>query len=138
MINTKKFCSERFIKFLKKIYRGYVNTLFGRRCWIPFINSENIDKRGFAERTAINTPIQGTSADITKISCNNISNFLKKNNLKTKMICQVHDEIVFDAPLDELEFIKPNIKNIMESAADSVNFSIPLTVDIEENNRWQS
>lgn len=126
MKNTKQFCKEH----------GYVNTLFGRRCWIPDINSDNSTKRGFAERTAINTPIQGTSADITKIAMNKCHVEFIKRNLKTRMIIQVHDEIVFEVPNEELEQVKELVKTIMEGVGDSVNFSIPLTVDVNVSDKW--
>jgi DNA polymerase-1 len=129
MENTKEFCRKN----------GYVNTLFGRKCWIPDINSENSTKRGFAERTCINTPIQGTSADITKIAMNSIRRAFREHNIRTKMIIQVHDEIVFEAPEDEVDTVVPIIKRVMEGAADEFSkkkFSVPLTVDVSIGKRW--
>jgi DNA polymerase-1 len=125
MEKTKAFCRKH----------GFVNTLLGRKCWIPDITAAGA-KRGFAERTCINTPIQGTSADITKIAMNRLYTRFKELNLRTKMIIQVHDEIVFEAPEDEVETVKPIIKEIMEGAAAEANFSVPLTVDIEQHKRW--
>ncbi|KAL0490424.1 DNA polymerase I [Acrasis kona] len=117
---------------------NYVNTAFGRTCWIPDINSKDQTRRGFAERTCINTPIQGTSADVTKISMNQLYKELQRLNLKTKMIIQVHDEIVFEAPDDELEKVIPVIKQVMQDAAyfKGTKFSVPLTVDVTESKRW--
>ncbi len=126
MENTKNFCRDK----------GYVNTLFGRRCHIPDINDENGTRRSFAERTSINTPIQGTSADVTKIAMNRCHAEFLKRNLKTRMIIQVHDEIVFEAPNEELEVVKPLVKEIMEGVGKDVNFSIPLTVDVEVHQAW--
>jgi DNA polymerase-1 len=126
MKNTKQFCHDH----------GFVNTLFGRKCWIPDINSDIATKRGFSERTAINTPIQGTSADITKIAMIRLGKEFEKLNMKTRMILQVHDEVVFEAPLDEVDRAKEIIKNIMEGVGDSVNFSVPLTVDVSVSERW--
>jgi DNA polymerase-1 len=126
MERTKEFCRQH----------GYVNTLFGRKCWIPEINSSDHSKRGFAERTCINTPIQGTSADITKIAMNRLHNKFQELNLGTKMIIQVHDEIVFEVPLQEKQMIQPIIREIMEGAADQVGFSVPLTVDIDVAQSW--
>jgi DNA polymerase-1 len=126
---TKEFCRKN----------GYVNTLFGRKCWIPDINSADQSKRGFAERTCINTPIQGTSADITKIAMNSIRRAFRENNIRTKMIIQVHDEIVFEAPEDEVEKVVPIIKSVMEGAANELlkkKFSVPLTVDVSIGKRW--
>jgi DNA polymerase-1 len=126
MKNTKQFCHDH----------GFVNTLFGRKCWIPDINSDIATKRGFSERTAINTPIQGTSADITKIAMIRLGKEFEKLNMKTRMILQVHDEVVFEAPLNEVDRAKEIIKNIMEGVGDSVNFSVPLTVDVSVSERW--
>eukprot|EP01080_Neovahlkampfia_damariscottae_P006022 gene6022-10024_t len=126
MKNTKKFCEKH----------GYVNTLFGRRCWIPDINSDNQTKKGFAQRTAINTPIQGTSADITKIAMNNLYKEFERLNMKSKMIIQVHDEIVCEVPNDELEETIKLMKKTMENVAEIGKFSIPLTVDVETSHKW--
>eukprot|EP01027_Heterolobosea_sp_BB2_P017987 GEZU01025410.1.p1 GENE.GEZU01025410.1~~GEZU01025410.1.p1 ORF type:complete len:544 (+),score=195.40 GEZU01025410.1:252-1883(+) len=126
MERTKDFCHEN----------GYVNTLFGRRCYINDINHAEKYKQGFAERAAINTPIQGTAADITKIAMNRLHKFLKENKqFKTRMLLQIHDELVFEVPEDELETIKPIIKATMEGAVDE-DFSVPLIVDAEVTTQW--
>lgn len=126
MENTKQFCRNH----------GFVNTLFGRKCWIPDINDSNKNKRGFAERTAINTPIQGTSADVTKIAMNTIHSELKKRGLKSNMIIQVHDEIVLEVPEEELDIVVPLVKQSMEAVGDFGKFSVPLTVDVEIAQDW--
>lgn len=130
MDNTKNFCREY----------GFVNTIYGRKCWIPDITSDNSTKKGFAERTCINTPIQGTSADITKIAMNGLRRAFREHGIQTKMIIQVHDEIVFEAPEDEVEKVVPIIKQVMEGAPDEFlngnKFSVPLTVDVSIGKRW--
>ena len=89
--------------------------------------------RGFGERTAMNSPIQGTAADIIKIAMNKVSEILKKNNLKTVMIAQVHDELVFDVPTDEIEIVKRLVKEAMENA---VTLKVPLDASIECGKNW--
>ncbi len=127
---VKKYM-DRVISEAKE--REYVETLFGRRRYLRDINSRNMTMRGFAERNAINAPIQGTAADIIKIAMINIHNWMNKNNLKSKMILQVHDELVFDAHRDELEFVKENIIKMMQNAA---TLEVPLIVDAGVGNNW--
>tara|TARA_Y100001934_G_scaffold282607_1_gene397126 strand:- start:3699 stop:4505 length:807 start_codon:yes stop_codon:yes gene_type:complete len=112
---------------------GYVKTLFGRKCFTPGINDKNPSRRGFSERAAINAPIQGTAADIIKISMIEIENQLIKNNLKTKMLLQVHDELIFEVPIDELKDAERIIKKTMES---SVEIDVPLVVETGIGNNW--
>ena len=112
---------------------GYVTTLLNRRRNIPEINSDNRRMREFAERTAINTPIQGSAADLIKVAMINIHNRLLKEKLKTKMILQVHDELVFDVPKDELEIIKKLVPQEMESA---IKLDVPIKVDLGVGNNW--
>ncbi|MBN2541503.1 DNA polymerase I [bacterium] len=112
---------------------GYVTTLFNRRCYLPEINSSNQNQRSFAERVAINAPIQGTAADIIKIAMIDIYSELQNKNLKSKMIIQVHDELLFDVPEDELETLKTLVKDKMESVC---KLSVPLKVDIGVGNNW--
>eukprot|EP00698_Gefionella_okellyi_P013764 TRINITY_DN3788_c0_g1_i1.p1 TRINITY_DN3788_c0_g1~~TRINITY_DN3788_c0_g1_i1.p1 ORF type:complete len:889 (-),score=193.18 TRINITY_DN3788_c0_g1_i1:772-3438(-) len=126
MNDTKAFCRVH----------GYVSTLFGRRCWIPDIKSSQTGKRQFSERAAINTPIQGTSADITKIVMNRIPDILKKHNFSTRMLLQVHDELVFEAPEEEAAAVAPVIKAAMESVSTEYSFRVPLIVDVTTSNRW--
>lgn len=112
---------------------GYVETILGRRRYLPDINSRNQVVRGAAERNAVNAPIQGSAADIIKIAMINIYNLLKDNKLKTKMLLQVHDELIFDVPKNELDFVKPLIKKTMEEA---YQFAVPLVVDLGVGKNW--
>lgn len=111
--------------------KGYVTTMYGRKRYLSDINSANATVRGFAERNAINSPIQGSAADIIKIAMINIYNRLK--SFKTNMILQVHDELVFDVYKPELEEIKEIVKTEMEQVA---KLSIPLIVDMGLGNNW--
>jgi DNA polymerase-1 len=112
---------------------GYVETLFKRKRFLPDINSQNSVVRGFAERNAINAPIQGTAADIIKLAMINIHKRLENEQLKTKMIIQVHDELNFSVPKDELEKVKNIIKEEMEGV---ITLSVPLKVVIGEGSNW--
>ena len=112
---------------------GYVETLLGRRRYLKNINSRNAIVRAADERNAVNAPIQGSAADIIKIAMINIQQILEKENYQSKMLLQVHDELVFDIHKDELEILKPIIKSEMENA---YQLSIPLTVDLGEGNNW--
>jgi len=125
------------INFCRK--RGYVNNIFGRRCYITGINDKNYNVRNFQERAAINAPIQGSAADIMRLAMIKITSEFEKNpNYKTKMLLQIHDELVFETPQDELEKIVPIIKKNMLDASSSEHhqFTIPLTVDINSGNNW--
>ena len=113
--------------------QGYAETILGRRRYLRDINSRNMTVRGFAERNAINAPIQGSAADIIKIAMINIHNWLEEENLKTKMILQVHDELVFDAHNDELELLKAKIPELMKNA---VQLAVPLEVEIGTGKNW--
>ena len=112
---------------------GYVQTVLGRRRYLKDINSRNAVVRGAAERNAVNAPIQGSAADIIKIAMINIYNKLKAGNYKTKMLLQVHDELVFDVYKPELETIKQLVKTEMENA---FNLSVPLDVDLDIGDNW--
>ncbi|REE83204.1 DNA polymerase I [Lutibacter oceani] len=112
---------------------GYVETILGRRRYLKNINSHNAIVRSGDERNAVNAPIQGSAADIIKIAMIHIHKFLSEGNYKTKMLLQVHDELVFDMHNEELESLKPIIKQKMESA---YKLSVPLTVDLGEGNNW--
>ena len=105
----------------------------GRRRRLPDINSNNGMVKAFAERNAVNAPIQGSAADIIKVAMINIAEALKSSGLKAKMIMQVHDELVFDVHKDELEALKPIVKNCMEGA---VKLSVPLEVDMSSGGDW--
>ena len=112
---------------------GYVETVLGRRRYLKDINSRNAVVRGAAERNAVNAPIQGSAADIIKLAMINIYKRFQKENFKSKMLLQVHDELVFDAHKDELETIKPIIKQEMENA---FKLAVPLDVEIGVGENW--
>ncbi len=112
---------------------GYVQTVLGRRRYLKDINSANAVVRGAAERNAVNAPIQGSAADIIKIAMINIHKKLKEGNYKTKMLLQVHDELVFDVYKPELDEIKTMIKTEMENA---YQLEVPLDVDLGLGNNW--
>lgn len=112
---------------------GYVRTLTGRKRNIPEIKSSNYNLRQFGERAAMNMPLQGSSADIIKIAMINVCRALKENNLKSKLILQVHDELVLDAPVEETEKASEILKYEMENA---VKLSVPLTVDVHSGKDW--
>ena len=126
----KKYIGKQ-IEFAQE--HGYVETLLNRRRYLKNINSKNAIVRAADERNAVNAPIQGSAADIIKIAMINIHKVFKKENYKSKMLLQVHDELVFDIHNDELEMLKPIIKSAMENA---FKLSIPLTVDLGEGNNW--
>lgn len=112
---------------------GYVETILGRRRYLKDIHSANAVVRGYAERNAINAPIQGSSADMIKVAMINIYNAIQKENLLSKMILQVHDELVFDVKKEELEKIKAIVSNKMIHA---VELSVPIVVDINTGKNW--
>lgn len=107
--------------------QGYVTTMFGRRRYFRDINDPNYAKREAAKRAALNAPIQGSAADLIKIAMIKVDEFLNQNGYKTKMVLQIHDELIFAVPNDELEIMEKEIKNIMESA---VSLSVPLKVNM--------
>lgn len=115
--------------------QGYVETVFGRRLYLPEINARNVARRQYAERTAINAPMQGTAADIIKRAMIDIQACLNKDYPDVKLIMQVHDELVFEIPEDKVETLKPEIRYIMSHAAD---LSVPLLVDIGIGNNWDT
>ncbi|MFH1823731.1 MAG: DNA polymerase I [Candidatus Firestonebacteria bacterium] len=112
---------------------GYVETILNRRRYIPEINSKNKMVRGFAEREAINMPIQGSASDIIKLAMINIHKTIKKENLSSRMILQVHDELIFECVLKELNSLKEIIKETMENA---VKLKVPLKIDIKTGDNW--
>ena len=112
---------------------NYVQTLMGRKRWLKDIHSANFTVRGFAERNAINSPIQGTAADMIKVAMIQIHNWLNEKKLKTRMILQVHDELLFDVPNDELALVEAKIKYLMEN---SMPLSIPVVVEFGTGNNW--
>lgn len=112
---------------------GFVETLMNRRRNIPDINSKNFNLRGFAERTAINTPIQGSAADIIKKAMLDVHAALKASNLKARLLLQVHDELIFEAPDEELDALQALVKQAMEQ---TVELSVPLRVDGGAGHTW--
>jgi len=125
MDNTINFCREH----------GYVETLMGRKRWLKDINSANFTIRSFAERNAINSPIQGAAADMIKLAMIKIHSELKTRGLKSAMLLQVHDELVFDVPKDELNIVKPLILECMQNAMLLPN-NVPSKAEIGEGNNW--
>jgi DNA polymerase-1 len=112
---------------------GYVETLLGRRRYIPDINSANRQVREAAERMAINMPVQGTSADIIKVAMINLHKEMQQRRVKSKMLLQVHDELVFEVPDDELDFMHKLVSDIMDSA---VKLDVPIKVDTKVGKNW--
>ncbi|MFV8064438.1 DNA polymerase I [Streptococcus pluranimalium] len=113
--------------------KGYVETLFKRRRELPDINSRNFNVRNFAERTAINSPIQGSAADILKIAMINLDKALIEGDFKTKMLLQVHDEIVLEVPENEIENIQTLVKEVMETA---IEMTVPLLAEESYGKTW--
>ena len=122
---------EKQIAFARE--HGYVQTLLGRRRYLPDIYSRNQVVRGAAERNAVNAPIQGSAADIIKIAMVRIAQRLEKERLSTRMLLQVHDELLFDVPKAELELVTPLIREEMQQA---YKLSVPLIVEIGTGNNW--
>ena len=113
--------------------KGYVQTLAGRRLYLPEINARNAMRRQAAERTAINAPMQGTAADIIKKAMIDVDDWLCGNNLRSRIIMQVHDELVLEVPDEELEILQKGLKKRMESAAE---LNVPLVVDVGTGSNW--
>jgi len=114
---------------------GYVQTVLGRKRWLRDINSSNFTVRGYAERNAINSPIQGTAADMIKLAMVKLHHALKEQGFRSKMILQVHDELVFDALKEEAERIKPLILESMQSAMTLPN-GVPVIAEVGEGENW--
>ena len=125
MDDTVNYCREH----------GYVQTILGRKRWLRDINSANFTVRGFAERNAINSPIQGTAADMIKLAMVKLHHALKEKKFKSKMILQVHDELVFDAVKEEVEQLKPLILECMQSAMTLPN-GVPVIAEVGEGENW--
>ena len=121
--------------FCKK--NGFVKTIFGRKCFIAGINTKNPNFRNFAIRAAINAPIQGSAADIIKKAMIKIYKFFNKNKVKSKLILQVHDELLFEMPESEITYLTKEITNIMEKAIlPDVILNVPLVVDVGKGDNW--
>lgn len=145
---TRKEASEFIDRYLKsfpgvKIYmddsikeakqKGYVTTILNRRRYLPDITSSNFNLRGFAERTAMNTPIQGSAADIIKKAMIDMADRLEKENLKATMLLQVHDELIFEAPKEEIAILERIVPEVMENA---IALKVPLKVDYAFGPTW--
>ena len=113
--------------------KGYVETLYHRRRYIPELQSNNFMVRSFGKRVAMNTPIQGTAADIMKIAMINVFDELKEKNMKSKIVLQVHDEMMIEAPIEEAEQVKELLKRNMENV---ITLKVPLVVDVIEASNW--
>lgn len=125
-------------KFMEDIVKsahekGYVTTLFGRRRYLPTIKSNNFTQRSLAERMAMNTPIQGTAADIIKIAMNRASEAIAKANLKSRILLQVHDELVLEVVESEIKQVSEILRNAMQNTA---TLKVPLTIDINYGKNW--
>jgi len=131
-VNIQKYMDDT-IQFARE--NGYVETLMGRKRWLRDINSGNFTVRGFAERNAINSPIQGTAADMIKLAMIKIHEAFKKNKFRSKMLLQVHDELVFDAHRDEVDVIKPIIIDCMQTALLLPN-EVPAEAEIGSGVNW--
>jgi len=114
--------------------KGYVETIFGRRLWLPEINSSNGMRRQGAERAAINAPMQGTAADLIKLSMIAVQSWLETENLQTQMLLQVHDELVLEVPPSEFELVKMQLRNLMTQVA---TLRVPLEVGIGVGSNWE-
>jgi len=125
---VKKYLNDTIYKAENE---GYVQTILGRRRYIPDINSQNKMLKQASERMAVNAPIQGSSADIIKLAMININSYLEKNMGSAKLLLQIHDELVFEAPVDKTEELKKIIKDKMENV---IKLSVPLKVAIKTGN----
>ena len=113
---------------------GFVRNLFGRKRPIPDLASKNPNLRGFAERTAVNTPLQGTAADLIKVAMLRLEAELRTRGLAARMLLQVHDELVLEAPVAEVESVKALVKECMEGACE---LSVPLEVEVSAGGNWR-
>ncbi|MDO1605615.1 DNA polymerase I [Lactobacillus sp. YT155] len=128
--DVKKYMND-MIDFAEQ--NGYVETLMHRRRYLPDIHAKNFNIRSFAQRTAMNTPIQGSAADIIKVAMINMQKVLKENGLKTKMLLQVHDELIFEAPNSEIEILEELVPKTMDSA---IKLDVPLKVETSYGKSW--
>jgi len=114
--------------------RGYVETVFGRRLWLPEINSPNGPRRTGAERQAINAPMQGTAADLIKLAMIAVQREIDARAMATKMVMQVHDELVFEVPLSELEWAREAVPRLMAGVA---QLKVPLLAEVGVGPNWE-
>jgi DNA polymerase-1 len=116
---------------------GFILTPFGRRIFIPLINDSMMTRRNFAERSAINAPIQGGAADLIKNAMFEVFSYLKRENLKTKLLLQIHDELIFESPENEIDKLKKDIPDLMsESHKNLIDLNVPIKVDFGIGNTW--
>jgi DNA polymerase-1 len=115
--------------------KGYVETYFGRRLWVPEINSPNGMRRAGAERAAINAPMQGTAADLIKLAMIAVQKWLTDENLQSKLIMQVHDELVLEVPETELDLVKQKLPQLMQHVA---KLDVPLLAEVGVGHNWES
>jgi len=113
--------------------QGYVETVFGRRLYLPEINSPNGPRRAGAERAAINAPMQGTAADLIKLAMVKVQNVIDERKLATKMIMQVHDELVFEVPQAELDWVRHEVPKLMAGVA---QLKVPLLAEVGIGPNW--
>jgi DNA polymerase-1 len=113
---------------------GFAKTMFGRKRPIPDMHSRNPNARSFAERTAVNTPLQGTAADLIKLAMIRIDEIIRSQKLATRMLLQVHDELVFESPLDEVGQVAKMVKREMEGVQ---KLDVPLVVDVGIGENWR-
>ena len=142
--SSKNFIEQYFEKYpgvknymdiskIKAKDQGYVETIFGRKLWVPEINSSNGMRRAAAERASINAPMQGTAADLIKMAMNQVQNWLANKKLQSMIIMQVHDELVLEVPKEELDIIKKEVPSIMSKVA---SLDVPLIADIGSGINW--
>ena len=114
--------------------KGYVETIFGRRLWLPEINSSNGMRRQGAERAAINAPMQGTAADLIKLSMIAVQAWIEEQKLSSKLLLQVHDELVLEVPFEELDLVQKGLRTLMTEVA---KLRVPLEVGIGVGDNWE-
>ncbi|MCU6794609.1 DNA polymerase I [Paenibacillus sp. WQ 127069] len=127
---VRRFMDDIVLKARKD---GYVTTLLQRRRYLPEISASNFNLRSFAERTAMNTPIQGTAADVIKLAMVQMDERMKRDGLASRMLLQVHDELVFEVPENEIEVMRTTVKEVMEGA---LKLDVPLKVDVDTGSNW--
>jgi DNA polymerase-1 len=115
--------------------KGYVETYFGRRLWVPEINTPNRITTDGAERAAINAPMQGTAADLIKLAMIEVQKWLTDENLQSKLIMQVHDELVLEVPETELDLVKQKLPQLMQHVA---KLDVPLLAEVGVGHNWES
>jgi DNA polymerase-1 len=115
--------------------QGYVSTVFGRRLWLPEINSPNGPRRAAAQRAAINAPMQGTAADLIKMAMVAVEDALLREGLRSRMVMQVHDELVLEVPESELDWVRTQVPALMAGVAD---LSVPLLAELGVGANWEA